>query len=51
MHPAISEFPSKEFYNGKIADGISGQDRPAPKGFDWPDMSKPVAFVSIRGNQ
>jgi superfamily I DNA and/or RNA helicase len=49
MHPAISEFPSNQFYNGKITDGITSQDRPFPRGFPWPNPSKPISFISVNG--
>ena len=32
MHPAIAEFPSDCFYGGRIRDGITALDRPAPLG-------------------
>jgi regulator of nonsense transcripts 1 len=47
MHPAISEFPSKEFYKGKLQDGVTAEDRPAASGFPWPDPNKPVAFIPV----
>jgi regulator of nonsense transcripts 1 len=37
MHPQIGEFPSREFYNGRLRAHASCQDRPLPmKGFPWP---------------
>lgn len=37
MHPQIGEFPSREFYNGRLRAHASCQDRPVPmKGFPWP---------------
>lgn len=38
MHPAISEFPRKRFYNNLLVDGVSGQDRTHPL------VSKPLLF-------
>lgn len=32
MHPLIAEFPSAQFYEGKLRTGISAQDRPLPLG-------------------
>jgi len=51
MHPAISEFPSKRFYEGKIKNGIQADDRPPATGFLWPDWDNPVAFVPVRGEE
>lgn len=48
MHPAIALFPSTEFYDGKLRNGVSAQDREAPKGFDWPCNQKPVAFLEMQ---
>lgn len=37
MHPQIGEFPSREFYNGRLRAHASCQDRPLPvEGFPWP---------------
>ena len=46
MHPCISEFPSMMFYEGKLKNGVTDQDRPTPKGFSWPNRMKPLAFVT-----
>ena len=48
MHPAISQFPSKEFYNGMIQDGVNEEDRIFPSKFDWKaDSSSPLMFINI----
>ena len=47
----ISAFPSQEFYDEQIKDGITSTDREVPKGFPWPDNSKPVAFVPTDGKE
>ncbi|XP_028415349.1 uncharacterized protein LOC114538372 [Dendronephthya gigantea] len=47
MHPCISEFPSTTFYKGKLKNGVTEKDRPIPKGFSWPDKTRPLAFVTI----
>eukprot|EP00750_Incisomonas_marina_P003349 INCI13076.1.p1 GENE.INCI13076.1~~INCI13076.1.p1 ORF type:complete len:1039 (+),score=142.01 INCI13076.1:179-3295(+) len=47
MHPAISCFASDCFYGGRIRDGISARDRPAPRGFHWPRPEFPVAFLDV----
>lgn len=45
MNPYISLWPSQHFYKGMIKDGVSGEARPIPKGFDWPQKDVPVAFI------
>jgi len=46
MHPSISQWPSKHFYSGTIADGIPASARPAPPGITWPDSpEKRVVFI------
>merc|ERR1719313_1832529 len=51
MHPTIAEFPAQHFYDGQLATGISPSQRPAPPGFRWPDPSRPVCFVAVRGSE
>lgn len=46
MHPSISKFPSMTFYDGKLKNGVSDQDRRTPKGFSWPKTTTPLAFVT-----
>lgn len=38
MHPAISEFPIKTFYEGKLKDGVSAKDK------EWPGIKFPLFF-------
>ena len=47
MTPALSAFPSAEFYAGKLHDGVSASDRAVPCGFAWPDRAKPLVFLNI----
>lgn len=44
MHPAISAFPRETFYDGRLADGVTAEDRPAPEGYPWPDPARPVCL-------
>jgi superfamily I DNA and/or RNA helicase len=51
MHPAISSFASDAFYGGKVSDGVSAADRPAPAGLHWPNpLFGPVMFVPSPSN-
>jgi len=47
MHPAIAVFPSLAFYAGCVANGIGPGDRPAPRGFNWPDPHTPLCFEGV----
>ena len=49
MHPVIGEFSSARYYDGRIEDGVTAEERPAPAGFLWPDWEHPVAFVPVDG--
>ena len=45
MHPSIALFPSGQFYDGKLTNGVSEDARRAPTGLNWPNKNKPVAFL------
>ncbi len=51
MHPVIREFPSARFYDNRLSDGCSREERPPAAGFIWPDWDKPVAFIPVRGSE
>tara|TARA_B100000945_G_scaffold9420_1_gene7595 strand:+ start:33739 stop:35667 length:1929 start_codon:yes stop_codon:yes gene_type:complete len=51
MHPSISEFPNKQFYDGMLEDGVGEEDRDAPAGMLWPDWDSPLAFLPIDGEE
>ncbi|SCV00369.1 LAME_0G09252g1_1 [Lachancea meyersii CBS 8951] len=38
MHPAISEFPIKTFYDGKLKDGVTAEQK------SWPGLPHPLFF-------
>jgi len=49
MHSSISEFPSHQFYGGRVMDGIDDQDRPPIRGFWWPrENTLRVCFVDCQ---
>tara|TARA_Y100001970_G_scaffold36896_1_gene45527 strand:+ start:156 stop:746 length:591 start_codon:yes stop_codon:yes gene_type:complete len=51
MHPSISDFPNKRFYDGKLEDGVDKSDREAPVGMLWPDWDAPLAFLPVEGDE
>lgn len=50
MHPLISCWPSFQFYNAQLEDGIKETARRAPSGFPWANAG-PVAFIPIDGSE
>ena len=48
MHEKIAEFPSLEFYNGKIKTGVK---REIIRNFPWPDKKSPQLFCHIKGKE
>ncbi len=51
MHPSIREFPSARFYENKLEDGCTREQRPPPAGILWPDWDHPVAFIPVEGTE
>ena len=49
MHPIFREFPSARFYENRLDDGCTRDQRPPPAGFLWPDWDRPMAFVPVEG--
>ena len=45
MHPLISEFPSQEFYSGKVSTGIPESSRPPIRALNGEQEFGPVSFV------
>jgi regulator of nonsense transcripts 1 len=50
MHPFIADFPTGEFYDKKLGNGVKAEDRELVKGFPWPG-DRCVAFVNIIGRE
>ena len=48
MHPMISEFPSNNFYEGKLKT-VPNIKRPINTEFSWPKRSNPLFFCHING--
>ncbi len=51
MHPAISEFPNAQFYDGLLEDGVEASDRETPEGILWPDWEVPLLFLPVDGDE
>lgn len=51
MHPAISDFPNRTFYEGRLVDGITPAERPNPAGLLWNDWEVPMAFLPVNGDE
>ena len=48
MHPAIAEFPSQQFYAGRVRSGVTAAQRPPARGLAWPDAEgAPVAVLAV----
>lgn len=46
MHPELANFPSEEFYEGRLKTGITVESRPPPL-FPWPEKGKPLCFIDV----
>merc|ERR1719277_964963 len=44
MHPLISEWPSRRFYEGQLRNGVSAEERLPMPGLTWPEAGG-VAFI------
>lgn len=53
MHPAISEFPSMEFYGGNVSTGIQPRMRPVVRGIDLREDMRygHVQFIESHGTE
>eukprot|EP01025_Chloroclados_australasicus_P000476 TRINITY_DN10246_c0_g1_i6.p1 TRINITY_DN10246_c0_g1~~TRINITY_DN10246_c0_g1_i6.p1 ORF type:complete len:622 (-),score=78.28 TRINITY_DN10246_c0_g1_i6:752-2617(-) len=50
MHPQISQFPAKQFYQGMLADGPNVKDHNTKKWHEHPFFG-PFAFFDLRGSE
>ncbi|KRW99001.1 P-loop containing nucleoside triphosphate hydrolase [Pseudocohnilembus persalinus] len=51
MHPSIALFPSHQFYNNLLKNGVGETHRPIIKGFTWPNQYVRVAIVNVNGQE
>ncbi|KAL6763891.1 P-loop containing nucleoside triphosphate hydrolase protein [Haematococcus lacustris] len=51
MHPALASFPSAHFYGGRVRDGVTALQRPAPPGLRWPSPLQPIMFLNVHGQE
>eukprot|EP00854_Cymbomonas_tetramitiformis_P006173 gene6173-7402_t len=52
MHPCLSEFPSNNFYEGTLQNGVTMNERQQPGiDFPWPVPSKPMIFYVQMGQE
>jgi regulator of nonsense transcripts 1 len=45
MHPSISAFPSRHFYQNRIHDEVTAAQRRPASHFPWPDDEHPTMFI------
>jgi len=51
MHPSIAIFPSHQFYNNMLENGVADEHRPIVPGFVWPNSLVRVAFINVKGDE
>ena len=54
MHPSISAFPNKQFYNGELSDGITESHRKSKiydSTFKWPNTEHPIVFIDMKSDE
>ena len=49
MHPAIADFPSREFYQGNLKTEFRTDQNPVE--FPWPDQTRPLCFLQVEGRE
>jgi regulator of nonsense transcripts 1 len=51
MHPAISAFPNRQFYSGRIQDGITAAARQSPRLQCFSKQNLPLQFIDVAGRE
>ncbi|ESL06566.1 regulator of nonsense transcripts 1 [Trypanosoma rangeli SC58] len=51
MHPSLSLFPSDQFYEGTLQNGVTAEQRDASWVFPWPDPTRPIFFYNTTGSE
>jgi hypothetical protein len=53
MHPALSKFSSNHFYEGRVKNGYTADERTSVEvaRFAWPDVKNPQFFWHIEGEE
>jgi superfamily I DNA and/or RNA helicase len=51
QHPDLSVFPSTQFYDSQLLNGVSVEERTMPElaTFPWPNQSIPMLFWHVLG--
>lgn len=48
-HPALFQFPSHHFYNGKLGSSVEPDTKPPIRNLPWPRAALPIAFFQMGG--
>ncbi|KAL4464082.1 hypothetical protein ABPG74_006019 [Tetrahymena malaccensis] len=51
MHSTIALFPSHQFYNNMLENGVNDQHRLQVEGFTWPNKLLRIAFINVNGEE
>jgi regulator of nonsense transcripts 1 len=51
MHPEISAFANRQFYEGKIVDGLTADERMGPHVTCFPNPKVPILFIDSSGDE
>ena len=51
MHPSIALFPSVQFYNNILENGVTDFNRPIVKGFNWPNKDIRICILAVSGKE
>jgi hypothetical protein len=42
---------SRQFYQGRLHDGVTAEQKPAAAGLTWPQPGQPVMFIAVEGQE